>query len=95
MNHSFETWVEAHKDISFRYWVHKKLFTPYEEEQKFEDQCLCESDECSYEYIVDYAILPDNDILLGLSEDKEAGYISYYKLSAIDLALSKKDNEEE
>lgn len=90
----FKEWVEAHKDTSFRYWVHKRIFTPYEVEEKFEDQCCTESDTCEYGYIVEYTVLPDNDILLGLSESKDAGYISYYKLSAIDLAYSDSDNEE-
>ena len=92
---TFKEWIEAHKDDAFRYWVHKIVFTPYEIEQKFEDQSCFENDDCSYGYIIDYAILPDDDVLLGLSEDKDGRYVSYYKLSAIDLALSKKDNEEE
>lgn len=90
---SFEEWVEAHKDISFRYWVRKTMFTPYEVAEKFEDQGYTESETCEYGYIVEYIVLPDNDILLGLSESKEADYISYYKLSAIDLAYSDTDNK--
>lgn len=91
----FKEWLEVHKDDCFRYWIHKMGFTPYETEQKFEDQSWLEDDECTYGYIVDHVILPDNDVLVGLSENKDGKYISYYKLSAIDLALSKKDNEEE
>ena len=89
----FKEWIELHKDDCFRYWVHKTVFTPYEIEEKFSDQSCFENDECLYGYIVENVILPDNDILLGLSEDKD-GYISYYKLSNIDLALCKSDNEE-
>lgn len=89
----FKEWIELHKDDCFRYWVHKTIFTPYEIEEKFEDQSCFEDEICSYGYIVETIILPDNDVLLGLSEDKD-GYISYYKLSGIDLALSKSDNEE-
>lgn len=91
----FEKWLEVHKDDLFRYWVHKMGFTPYETEQKFEDQSWLEDDTCSWGYIVDHVVLPDNDIMIGLSESKGGDYISYYKLSSIDLALSKKDNEEE
>ena len=89
----FDKWLEIHKEDCFRYWVHKMGFTPYELDNKFEDQSWLEDDECTYGYIVDYVILPDNDILLGLSENKDGDYIDYYKLSEIDLALSKKDNE--
>lgn len=90
---TFKEWIELHKDDCFRYWVHKIMFTPYEIEQKFSDQSCFEDETCSYGYIIETITLPDNDILLGLSEDKD-GYISYYKLSNIDLALCKSDNEE-
>ena len=87
-------WLELHKDDCFRYWVHKFIFTPYEVEEKFENQSCLEDDECMYGYIVDHVVLPDNDVMIGLSESKDGGYISYYKLSAIDLALSDFDKEE-
>ena len=90
----FKEWLEVHKDDYFRYWVHKVMFTPYEIEKKFEDQSCFEDDECMYGYIVDHVVLPDNDVMIGLSESKDGGYISYYKLSAIDLALSDFDEEE-
>ena len=90
----FKEWIELHKDDCFRYWVHKTVFTPYEIEEKFSDQSCLEDDDCSYEYIVETITLPDDDILLGFSENKDGKYISYYKLSNIDLALCKSDNEE-
>ena len=90
----FKEWLDVHKDDCFRYWVHKMGFTPYEIEQKFEDESCLEDDEASFGYIVDHVVLPDNDILLGLSESKDGEYISYYKLSAIDLVLYKSDEEE-
>ena len=90
----FKEWLELHKNDCFRYWVHKMGFTPYELEQKFQDQSWLENDECMYGYIVDHVVLPDNDVMIGLSESKDGGYISYYKLSAIDLALSDFDEEE-
>jgi len=94
MNNSFETWVSEHKDISFRYWIHKTMFTPYEEDLKDKDQICTECDECSYGYIVDYTVLPNNDVLIGFSESKEADYIAYYKLSDIDINYCKSDNED-
>lgn len=90
----FKEWIELHKNDCFRYWVHKIMFTPYEIEQKFKDQSCFEDETCLYGYIIETITLPDNDILLGFSENKDGKYISYYKLSAIDLALDKSDNEE-
>lgn len=91
----FKEWLEVHKDDCFRYWVHKVMFTPYEVEEKFEDQSCSEDTEASFGYIVEHVVLPDNDILLGLSESKDGAYIRYYKLSAIDLELSENDNKDE
>lgn len=91
----FKEWLELHKDDYFRYWVHKFMFTPYEVEEKFEDQSCFEDETCSYGYIVEHVVLPNNDVLLGFREDKEYGYTTYKKLSEIDLALSDKDNEDE
>ena len=84
--------TEEHKDDCFRYLVHKKIWTPYEQDLKDEYQCLTECDTAMYGYIVECVELPNGDVLLGLSESRD-GYISYYKLSELDLALSDKDNE--
>ena len=95
MDNSFVTWIEKHKNISFRYWVHKKMFTPYEVDLKDENQSCTDSEECNYGYITDYTILPNNDVMIGFSEDKVADYIAYYKLSEIEINYCKSDNEEE
>ena len=92
---TFKRWIKLHKNDCFRYWIHKRMFTPYEIEQKFSDESCLENDECLFGYIVEYIILPDGDVLLGMSEDKIGDYISYYKLSNLDLALRDKEDDEE
>ena len=89
----FKEWVESHKNDCFRYWIKKELFTPYEIDLKDEYQCLTENDECMYGYIVEFVLLPDNDVMIALSEDVNGAYRTYYKLSRLDLALCNKDNE--
>jgi hypothetical protein len=84
--------VEKNTDIVFRYWLRKRMWTPYEMELKDKYQSDLEDEEASYGYLVE-AINLGHDWLIGISEDKIADYISYYRLSEIDLAISKKDQE--
>ena len=78
----------------FRYWLRKVNYTPYEWDKKFPDQSYLENDECSYGYIVDVIDL-GYDYLLGITEDsKEKDYVSFHRLSEIDLAYSESDQEE-
>lgn len=83
-------------DTIFRLWEYKRMFTPYEQEQKFIDESPYVYDECGYIRILDVITLPDGDLLLATTGAYDDGtYISYYKLSEISLAKSDKDMEEE
>lgn len=80
----------------FRMWEYKRMFTPYEQEQKFSDESLYVNDECDYVRILDVITLPDGDLLLATTYAYgEGSYISYHKLSEISLGKSDKDMEEE
>lgn len=83
-------------DTVFRLWEYKRMFTPYEQEQKFSDESLYVNEECDYVRILDVITLPDGDLLLATIGAYDDGtYISYYKLSEISLGRSEKDMEEE
>lgn len=83
-------------DTVFRIWEYKRMFTPYEQEQKFLDESLYVNDECDFVRICDVITLPDGDLLLATTDAYDnTKYISYYKLSEISLAKSEKDMEEE
>lgn len=84
--------VERNKNTVFRYWHRKRMWTPYEMELKDPCQSDLEFEECSYGYIIE-AVNLGYDWLIGISEDKKADYVSYYKLSEIDLAVSVTDRE--
>ena len=95
----FETWVLDHKDRIYRYWVHRRIFTPYEQEQKFTDESCFVCNECSFGCIKEAVELPDGDILLGFIDPADYGtsidgYIDFYKLSEIHLEYSPLDKEE-
>lgn len=83
-------------DTIFRLWEYKRMFTPYEIAHKFEDENEYKNEECYYVCIKDTITLPDGDILLATYDCSEHGeYISYYKLSNIELAKCESDMEEE
>lgn len=83
-------------DTIFRLWQYKRMFTPYEQEEKFMDESQYVNDECDFVKILDTINLPDGDLLLATTYAYGDGkYISYYKLSEISLNKSEKDMEEE
>ena len=83
-------------DTIFRLWQYKRMFTPYEQEQKFSDESQYVNVECDFVKILDTINLPGGDLLLVTTYAYgEGSYISYYKLSEISLGKSEKDMEEE
>ena len=84
---------KKHKNDVFRYWLRKRMWTPYEMELKDPDQTDYEMLECAYGYIVEVVNL-GYDWLIGISDSLDKNYISYYKLSDIELALSDNDQDE-
>lgn len=90
----FETWIHDFGDRIYRYWVYKRMFTPYEQEQKFVDESRFEDVECSFGVIKEVIELPDGDILLAFgSAAGDIDYVEYYKLSEIHLAYAASDAE--
>lgn len=80
----------------FRLWQYKRMFTPYEQDEKFLDESQYVNTECDHIRILDVITLPDGDLLLATTYAYGDGkYISYYKLSEISLGKSEKDMEEE
>lgn len=93
----FDTWMLDYSDRTYRYWVRKRMFTPLEQDQKYVDQSCYEDPVCSYGCIVEAVELPDGDILLGFADQNNEGhtsegYITYHKLSEIDLAYNPSDD---
>lgn len=82
-------------DTIFRLWQYKRMFTPYEQAEKFSDESLYINDRCEFVYVKDVITLPDGDLLLAVSPVDLKGYVEYHKLSNISLAKADKDMEEE
>lgn len=89
------TWLhDEAEDRVFRLWVFKKMFTPYEQEQKFIDESIFEDVHCKLVRIKELIELADGDYLIGFQEtDRDDLYIEYYKLSEIRLDYCQSDKE--
>lgn len=79
----------------FRIWKLKKMFTPYEQHQMFEDQSVYVDSLCEFITIDDVINLPDGDILLKTHSVTDcADYHNFYKLSEIELGQCERDMED-
>ena len=97
---SINAFVSYKEDTIFRYWIYRKVYTPFEQSQKYADESMYEDCECRFAYIRESIKLPDGDILLGLEDaqcfaDKESKRnIVYCKLSEIRLEWYEGDQED-
>lgn len=91
---TLQDFLNKYKDKPIRFWIYKRMFTPYEIDRKNEFECEFTDSVCISGYIRDCFVLPDNDVLLGLSMDaNNDGYVEYYKLSEIRLAHCSIDDD--
>jgi hypothetical protein len=89
-----ETWFLDNSDRIYRFVVYKKLFTPYEQDKKFYDESQFEDTHYRFGFIEEAIELGHGEWLLGFREviDGEVcSYISYFKLSDIQLSSSEQD----
>ena len=96
-----DSWGDIHTWLSdvgegsiFRIWIFKKMFTPYEQDEKFSDESVYVDDICKYVMIKELIELPDGDLLIGFQDaDSDNLYLEYYKLSEIRLDYRPEDKE--
>ena len=88
-----ETWLSDNSDRIYRFVVYKKLFTPYEQEQKFSDESQFEDTHYRFGFIEEAIELGHGEWLLGLREiiDGEVYDINYFRLSDIQLSYFEQD----
>ena len=88
-----EAWLSDNSDRIYRFMVYKKLFTPYEQEQKFSDESQFEDTHYRFGFIEEAIELGHGEWLLGLREiiDGEVYDINYFKLSDIQLSYFEQD----
>lgn len=87
------TWLsDVGEERVFRMWVFKKMFTPYEQDEKFSDESVYIDDTCKFVMIKEIIELPDGDLLIGFQDtDSDIEYLEYLKLSEIRLDYNPND----
>lgn len=86
-----ETWLIDNDERIYRYFVYKRMFTPYEQQKAFEDETIFEDDYCTFAKITEAIDLGNGEWMLGLTgvdgDTLELNtYTEYYKLSEIRLS---------
>lgn len=95
----FSDFVHDNYDKIFRYWIYRRGFTPYEQNEMFADDSMFEDSYCQTAYIRECIELPDGDILIGFLDAESAirpvpkTDIQYCKLSEIRLEFYEIDQE--
>lgn len=93
--------LESHKNEMFMFWVYKRMFTPYEQQQAFSDESVFEDSMAQIGFIKECVPMGNGDFLIGIqcvaTDDtdydenvKLSSRIEYYRLSEIRLNLIKK-----
>ena len=85
------TWISDNSDRIYGFLVYKKIYTPYEQQQKFEDESQFEDEQLTFCKIKEAVDLGSGDWLLGLQllfEDdpnEDTNNLDYHRLSDIQL----------
>lgn len=96
---SFAEFAEVHEGDVFMFWVYRRLFTPYEQQEAFMDESYFEDAHAQSGRLVECVPLGErSDYLLGFQIADEDGialdYLEYYRLSELRLALNTHDEQE-
>lgn len=101
---SMPDFLLAHQDDIFRFWVYRKLYTPYEQQRAFTDESVFDDIHANFGFVVECISLGNGDFLLGfrtvadpdeLGVQEYNGPIEYYRLNEIRMSLYQPQIEEE
>ena len=99
---AFSEFLLQDKSKIWRMWIYRRMFTPYEQDEKFSDETMFENSECSFICIETVHDLPDGDLVLGvryiydevgLNEPESEHIIEYLKFSEIRLEYIASDKK--
>lgn len=93
--------LQSHREDMFMFWVYRRMFTPYEQQQAFSDESIYEDSIAQIGFIKECVPMGNGDFLIGIQcaltdttdcdESVElSDKIEYYRLSEIRLNLIKK-----
>lgn len=89
-----QTWLEKNEDTVFSFWVYRRGYTPYEQDQKFMDESQFEDSTADTARITEIVRLGEDKYMVGLrivyvedGEEEDFGMTEYYMLDEIRLAV--------
>ncbi len=101
---SVSDFFRSHQNDIFRFWVYRKVYTPYEQQQAFMDESMFEDSSANYGFVIECVPLGNGDFLVGFQTVADPdeigvqsynGLVEYYKLSEIRMGLYQPTTEEE
>lgn len=98
----FRHFFEQNPNRIYRYWVYRRMFTPYEQKQSYMDESFFEQSQALCGVIREVVPMPNGDLLLGIADIAEdtselsAGnrQMSYHRLSDLQLMYMPLDAQE-
>ena len=92
-------WIERYKNTVFRMLEYKRMWTPYEMEEKFVDETEFTTDQCILVKVKEAVTLPNGEVFLKLrdvddedpEEDEEERHEIYYWRNMRDIQLDEFD----
>lgn len=98
----FKQFFEQNPNRIYRYWVYRRIFTPYEQKQSFMDESFFEQSQALFGVIREVIPLPDGNLLIGIADITEDAselrtdnrQMTYHRLSDLQLMYMPLDAQE-
>ena len=98
----FRQFIEQNPNRIYRYWVYRRMYTPYEQKQGFMDESFFEQSQALFGVIRDVIPLSNGDLLLGIADITEDAseltaenrQMAYHRLSDLHLMYMPLDAQE-
>ena len=98
----FRQFIEQNPNRIFRYWVYRRMYTPYEQKQGFMDESFFEQSQALFGVIREVIPLTNGDLLLGIADitedtselTAENRQMAYHRLSDLHLMYMPLDAQE-
>ena len=98
----FKQFFEQNPGRIYRYWVYRRMFTPYEQKQSYMDESFFEQSQALFGVVREVVPLPNGDLLLGIADIAEDAselsadnrQMTYHRLSDLQLMYLPLDAQE-
>lgn len=98
----FRQFIEQNPNRIYRYWVYRRMYTPYEQKQGFMDESFFEQSQALFGVIREVIPLSNGDLLLGIADITEDAseltaenrQMAYHRLSDLHLMYMPLDAQE-